>query len=90
MFCGGSFRAKTIDSNDEYRLVRYNNAEYKLTRSASLRPEKRKSFIMPRGFLENGPKRFSLQAKLVSDDDLSACEDCAAIGDMYWLCSWFR
>ena len=70
MFCGGSFRAKTVEKNDEYKLVRVGANEIKLLRSASFsRCEKptRKSFTMPEKIVETGPKRFSLQAKLVSD-----------------------
>ncbi|XP_031343223.1 ras-associated and pleckstrin homology domains-containing protein 1-like isoform X2 [Photinus pyralis] len=35
MFCGGSFRSKTIEENDEYRIVTVNNTQIKLLRSKS-------------------------------------------------------
>lgn len=51
MFCGGSFKAKTIERNDEYKVVRINNTDIKITRSMSLnktdRPQGRKIFVMP-------------------------------------------
>lgn len=36
MFCGGSFRCKTIDKNDQYKLVKLNGSHIKIVRSPSV------------------------------------------------------
>lgn len=36
MFCGGSFRSKTIEKNDDYYVVSLNDRTIKIKRSASL------------------------------------------------------
>lgn len=36
MFCGGSFRCKTIDKNDQYKLVKLNGSQIKILRSSSV------------------------------------------------------
>jgi hypothetical protein len=49
MFCGGSFRTKTVEEHDQYRIVKVNNAQVKIFRSVSLskadRPQK--VFVSP-------------------------------------------
>lgn len=49
MFCGGSFRAKTIDQNDQYRIVKIDNTHIKILRSTSFskadRPQR--IFVLP-------------------------------------------
>nr|XP_015835974.1 PREDICTED: amyloid beta A4 precursor protein-binding family B member 1-interacting protein isoform X1 [Tribolium castaneum] len=49
MFCGGSFRTKTLEKNDEYKIVTMNNSQIKIFRSLSLskadRP--RRIFVLP-------------------------------------------
>lgn len=36
MFCGGSFRCKTVDKNDQYKLVKLNGSHIKILRSSSV------------------------------------------------------
>lgn len=52
MFCGGSFRSKTIEQNDEYKVVKVNNTQIKILRSHSFasapsKTQGRKIFILP-------------------------------------------
>lgn len=35
-FCTGSFRSKTIEKNDDFRIVKINNMEIRIMRSMSL------------------------------------------------------
>ncbi|KAK4880612.1 hypothetical protein RN001_008758 [Aquatica leii] len=66
MFCGGSFRSKTIEENDEYKIVKVNNTQIKLLRSKSFtstfsRPAGgRKIFITPLKTTDETPKRIHL------------------------------
>lgn len=75
MFCGGSFRSKTIEENDEYRLVKVNDTEIKILRSASLnqadRPSGRKIFAVSPRVPGNGAKRVSFKQPQVSKPHLS-------------------
>ncbi|KAG5885473.1 hypothetical protein JTB14_025348 [Gonioctena quinquepunctata] len=51
MFCGGSFRSKTIEKNDEYHCVKVNDRIVKIMRTASLsaadRSSGRRIFVLP-------------------------------------------
>lgn len=61
MFCGGSFRSKTVERNDEYKIVRVNDTQIKILRSVSLskadRPQR--IFVTPPKVPRDGKKAVS-------------------------------
>lgn len=71
MFCGGSLRSKTIEENDEYKIVKVNNTHIKIFRSNSFisSPSKsagRKIFVVPPKPLKDTPKRICFAPEKVS------------------------
>ena len=59
MFCGGSFKCKTVEKNDEYKLVKMNNRHIKIFRSSSVSKTDK-----PQGLI----RHFILPPKLPEDD----------------------
>lgn len=70
MFCGGSFRAKVIDQNDEYKVVSVNNTKIKIFRSKSFangacKSQKSRVYISPPTVSDATLNRINFAAKAV-------------------------
>lgn len=65
-FCGGSFRAKTVQKVDDQKIVKINGNEIKLVRSMSLTKveRQRRIFCVPEKLPENTEKRITIEHKV--------------------------
>lgn len=76
--CGGSFRSKLVEKNDDYKVVRLaDNTEIKLLRSASMTKadRARKIFILP----PKVPLHSSAVSKRVSLDSSTQVKEVANV-----------